>query len=40
MAFRLKFSARAVREIGEAHTWYETQHSGLGEEFALLLSYN
>ncbi|MDV6346071.1 type II toxin-antitoxin system RelE/ParE family toxin [Nitrosomonas sp. Is35] len=33
MAFRLKFSARALREIGEARTWYETQHSGLGEEF-------
>lgn len=33
MAFRLKFSARVVREIGEARTWYETQHPGLGEEF-------
>ena len=33
MAFRLKFSARALREIGEAHTWYETQQPGLGEEF-------
>lgn len=33
MVFRLKFSARALREIGEARTWYETQHTGLGEEF-------
>jgi hypothetical protein len=33
MAFRLKFSARALREIGEAQEWYELQGSGLGEEF-------
>ena len=33
MAYRLKFSARAVREIGEAYEWYETQSLGLGEEF-------
>ena len=33
MAFRLKFSARALREIGEAQAWYESQNSGLGEEF-------
>jgi len=33
MAFHLKFSVRALREIGEARTWYETQHPGLGKEF-------
>lgn len=33
MAFRLKFSSRALREIGEAHEWYELQSSGLGGEF-------
>jgi len=33
MAFRLKFSSRAVREIGEAQVWYELQSPGLGEEF-------
>jgi len=33
MAFRLKFSARALREIGEAQEWYELQSPGLGEEF-------
>lgn len=33
MAFRLKFSSRALREIGEAQEWYELQSSGLGEEF-------
>jgi toxin ParE1/3/4 len=33
MAFRLKFSSRALREIGEAREWYELQSSGLGEEF-------
>lgn len=33
MAFRLKFSARALREVGEAREWYELQSSGLGEEF-------
>jgi len=33
MAFRLKFSARALREMGEAHDWYELQSPGLGEEF-------
>jgi len=30
MAFRLKFSARALREIGEAQEWYELQNPGLG----------
>ena len=33
MAFRLKFSSRALREIGEAKEWYELQSPGLGEEF-------
>ena len=33
MAYRLKFSSRALREIGEAQAWYEQQSSGLGEEF-------
>ena len=33
MAFRLKFSSRALREIGEAREWYELQSLGLGEEF-------
>jgi len=33
MAFRLKFSSRALREIGEAQEWYELQNAGLGEEF-------
>ena len=33
MAFRLKFSLRALREIGEAKEWYELQSPGLGEEF-------
>lgn len=29
MAHRLRFSARALREIGEARAWYEAQSSGL-----------
>ena len=33
MAFCLKFSSRALREIGEAQEWYELQSPGLGEEF-------
>ncbi len=33
MACRLKFSGRAVREIGEACEWYEAQSDGLGSEF-------
>ena len=33
MAYRLKFSARASREIGEAQEWYELQNPGLGAEF-------
>ena len=35
MADRLKFSGRAVREIGEAFDWYEEQSQGLGTEFEL-----
>jgi len=35
VAYRLKFSGRAVREIGEAFSWYEEQRSGLGAEFEL-----
>ena len=35
VAYRLKFSARAAREIGEAYEWYETQSPGLGSEFEL-----
>lgn len=33
VAFRLEFSLRALREIGEAYEWYEWQNPGLGEEF-------
>jgi plasmid stabilization system protein ParE len=33
MAYRLKFSTRALREVGEAQEWYELQNPGLGEEF-------
>lgn len=33
MAYRLKFSTRALRETGEAQEWYELQSTGLGEEF-------
>ena len=33
MAYRLKFSGRAVREVGEAYEWYEAQSPGLGAEF-------
>ena len=36
VAYRLKFSGRAVREIGEAFSWYEEQSSGLGAEFDLV----
>lgn len=35
MAYRLKFSGRAVREVGEAYEWYESQSEGLGSEFEL-----
>lgn len=37
MAFRLRFSPRALRETGTAQEWYETQNSGLGEEFVAAL---
>ncbi len=37
MAFRLKFSERALREIGEAQEWYELQRTGLGEEFIMAI---
>lgn len=33
MAYRLKFSSRALREAGEAKEWYELQSTGLGDEF-------
>ncbi len=33
MAFRLKFSTRALREIGETQEWYELHSPGLGDEF-------
>lgn len=33
MAFRLRFSSRSLREIGEAQEWYELQCTGLGDEF-------
>jgi len=36
VASRLKFSGCAVREIGEAFSWYEEQRSGLGAEFELV----
>ena len=36
VAYRLKFSGPAVREIGEAFSWYEEQRSGLGAEFELV----
>lgn len=35
VAYRLKFSGRAVREVGEAHDWYEERSPGLGSEFQL-----
>ena len=35
VAYRLKFSGRAVREIGDAFDWYEEQSQGLGSEFEL-----
>ena len=37
MAFRLKFSSRALRETGEAQEWYELQNPGLGGEFIAAL---
>lgn len=35
MAYRLKLSGRAVRQVGEAYEWYEAQIQGLGSEFEL-----
>jgi toxin ParE1/3/4 len=35
VAYRLKFSSRATRELGEAYEWYEAQSQGLGTEFEL-----
>ena len=37
VAYRLKFSGRAVREIGEAYEWYEAQSQGLGSEYQAAL---
>jgi toxin ParE1/3/4 len=37
VAYRLKFSGRAVREVGEAYNWYETQSQGLGSEYEAAL---
>jgi plasmid stabilization system protein ParE len=37
VAFRLRFSPRALRETGEAQEWYEAQTPGLGEEFVAAL---
>ncbi len=37
VAYRLKFSGRAVREVGEAHEWYEAQSQGLGSEYEAAL---
>lgn len=37
MAFRLKFSSRALHEIGDAQEWYEFQSAGLGNEFIAAL---
>lgn len=35
MAYRLKFSSRTVREIGESFEWHEDQCKGLGSKFEL-----
>ena len=37
VAYRLKFSGRAVREVGEAHEWYAAQSEGLGLEYEAAL---
>ena len=37
VAYRLTFSGRAVREVGEAHEWYEVQSEGLGAEYEAAL---
>ena len=33
MAYRIRISGRAVREIGEARDWYEVRSLGLGGAF-------
>ena len=37
MAYRLKFSGRAVREVGHAYERYEAQSQGLGSEYEAAL---
>lgn len=37
VAYRVKFSGRAAREVGEAYDWYEAQSQGLGSEFEVAL---
>ena len=37
VAYRLKFSGRAIREVGEAFEWYEAQSRGLGSEYEAAL---
>lgn len=37
VSYRLKFSGRAVREVGEAYEWYEAQSQGLGSEYEAAL---
>ena len=37
VAYRVKFSGRAAREVGEAYEWYEAQSQGLGSEFEVAL---
>jgi toxin ParE1/3/4 len=39
MAYRLKFSTRALRETGQAQEWYELQSPGLGEEFIAAMEW-
>jgi toxin ParE1/3/4 len=34
MAYRVKFSRRALHELGKAHDWYESKSVGLGFEFS------
>jgi plasmid stabilization system protein ParE len=33
MAAKLVIAPEAARDIDEAYSWYESQHTGLGEEF-------
>jgi toxin ParE1/3/4 len=37
VAYRLKLSSRAVREVGKAYQWYEAQSQGLGAEYEAAL---